>query len=77
MDGKIKLSSAGIRMVAVLDAIESDLIYQAMVMSHGNRTAAACLLGINRTTFTMKAKRLGLLDVDFKSLSNSQHADRQ
>ena len=52
------LASGRIDLVATLTAFEDVLLDQALRQSGGNRTRAAELLGISRTTFVDKIKRL-------------------
>jgi sigma-54 specific flagellar transcriptional regulator A len=43
---------------AALDSIERDLIHKALERTSGNRTEAAALLGLNRTTLVEKLRKL-------------------
>jgi DNA-binding NtrC family response regulator len=43
---------------AALDSIERDLIHRALERTSGNRTEAAALLGLNRTTLVEKLRKL-------------------
>lgn len=47
-----------LQLFVYLDQIESFLIAQAMAKYHNNKTHAADALGINRTTFVMKIRKL-------------------
>jgi DNA-binding NtrC family response regulator len=51
------LARGTIDLVATLSAIEDSLIEQAIRQAEGNRTRAAELLGLSRTTLVDKLKR--------------------
>jgi hypothetical protein len=51
---EIKLPPEGMNLRTTMLTIEYSLIDQALVMTRGNRTRAAELLGINRTALCMK-----------------------
>jgi two-component system response regulator AtoC len=51
------LAQGAIDLVATMDAVESTLIEQAMRQASGNKTRAAELLGLSRTTLLDKLKR--------------------
>lgn len=55
----MKFPEQGIALDAYLDQIERSLIEQALERAGDNRSEAARLLGINRTTLVEKLKRLG------------------
>jgi len=57
----IELSSKGIDLNKIIDEIETKLILQALEMTGGNKTKAARLLGLNRTTLIEKIKKKGLM----------------
>ncbi len=57
----IELTPKGIDLNRVLDDIETRLITQALEITGGNKTRAARLLGLNRTTLIEKLKKKGLL----------------
>ncbi len=57
MTASATLSHEGINLVATLSAIEESLIEQAMRQADGNKTRAAELLGLSRTTLIDKLKR--------------------
>jgi DNA-binding NtrC family response regulator len=44
----------------VLEALERDLIRQALARSDGNRTRAAALLGLTRDTLRYRMEKYGL-----------------
>ena len=50
----------GIDLVARVDAFETGLIEEALRRSEGNKSQAARLLGLNRTTLVEKLKRKGM-----------------
>ncbi len=54
------LPDAGIDLRAVLAEYEATLIKQALMRTGGNKTRAAELLGLNRTTLVEMVKRLGI-----------------
>ncbi len=54
---RLRLPDAGVSLYDVLEAIETDLIRQALDRTSGNRSAAAQLLGIRRTTLVEKLRR--------------------
>jgi DNA-binding protein Fis len=53
----VPLPSSGIDLGEALQKLEGGLIEQALERVGGNRTLAANLLGINRTTLVEKLKR--------------------
>ena len=54
------VSATGMTLKQALERPERDIIRQALKASRGNRSQAADVLGINRTTLYKKMKRLGL-----------------
>lgn len=54
----LEFSSEGIDMSATLDEMERALLAKALEKSMGNKAQAARLLGLNRTTFVEKLKRI-------------------
>lgn len=48
----------GISLKTFVEQVERDAIYDALHLSMGDRSEAARLLGIKRSTFLMKKKRL-------------------
>ena len=54
----------GIDLVARLDEYETRLIQQALESANGNKSKAARLLGVNRTTLVEKLKRKGIVPTD-------------
>lgn len=54
------LPKEGIDLPAFIRGIEEQFMLQALKRSRGNKTAAASLLGLNRTTFVERLRRLGL-----------------
>jgi DNA-binding NtrC family response regulator len=55
-----KVTTEGVDMVRVIEAIERQMIIEALELSEGVKARAANLLGINRTTLVEKIKRLAL-----------------
>jgi DNA-binding NtrC family response regulator len=47
----------GIDLPCLIDALEHNLITQALTLSHGVKSRAAELLGLNRTTLVEKLRR--------------------
>jgi hypothetical protein len=58
------LTRDGVDILALKDALQDELANQALVLAGGKRSAAAELLGLNRTTFVeylnRRARRLAL-----------------
>ena len=52
------VDSDSLNLRAALDSIERDLIQKALERTSGNRTEAAALLGLNRTTLVEKLRKL-------------------
>ncbi|HQR39498.1 MAG TPA: sigma-54 dependent transcriptional regulator [Blastocatellia bacterium] len=59
---QIHLPEGGINMEDVVASIERELLRQSLQMAGGNQSQAAELLGLKRTTFLDKLKRLRLAD---------------
>jgi len=57
---KIELPQAGIDLKQTLFEIEKDVVTQAITRAQGNRSIAAELLGLKRTTLVMKLEKFGL-----------------
>ena len=55
----VELPPAGLDLNALLDAVENDLLDQALARTNGNKMRASALLGINRTTLIEKLRRRG------------------
>jgi DNA-binding NtrC family response regulator len=53
----VELPSAGLDLRELLDRVELQLIEQALARCNGNKSGAARLLGLNRTTLTEKLRR--------------------
>ncbi|TNF33138.1 MAG: sigma-54-dependent Fis family transcriptional regulator [Deltaproteobacteria bacterium] len=53
----IALPADGLSLKDTLERVERDLIREALLRTHGNRSHAATLLGLNRTTLVEKLKR--------------------
>ena len=54
------IPEGGVNFDAVVTKVESDLLLQSLAKSGGNKMRAAQLLGMKRTTFVEKLKRLGI-----------------
>ena len=54
------LPSDGIDIDRCIQRFQRDMMLQALERAHGNKTAAANLLGLNRTTFIERMRRHGL-----------------
>lgn len=61
----MKLPKDGMNLVYELSQIEEDLIDQALKVTKGNRTYAAELLGIQRSTLVMKMRKLDIMQNDY------------
>ncbi len=55
----IALPDTGLDFERTMNSIELSLLHQALERANGNKTAAADILNLNRTTFTAKLKSLG------------------
>jgi DNA-binding NtrC family response regulator len=60
MDIKVTLPPEGCSLYKLINNIERQLVEQAYRNALGNKTRAAALLGIQRTTLTEKMRKLGL-----------------
>jgi transcriptional regulator with GAF, ATPase, and Fis domain len=58
-DQLVQLPEAGLDFEAVIGRIELNLLEQALRRSNGNKTVAADMLGLKRTTLAAKLKTLG------------------
>jgi two-component system, NtrC family, response regulator AtoC len=58
-DASAALSHGAIDLPATMDGIERTLLEQALRQAGGNKTRAAALLGLSRTTLIDKLKRFG------------------
>jgi len=65
----VALPEDGLVLKDTLDRVERDLIREALFRANGNRSRAASLLGLNRTTLVEKLKRRPVGDADEASLS--------
>ncbi len=54
---RLNLPASGLDMRATMDAVERQLMRQALRRVEGNRAQAAELLGLKRTTLVEKLKR--------------------
>ena len=54
------LSGDGIDIDRCIQRFQRQMMVQALERAHGNKTAAASLLGLNRTTFIERMRRHGL-----------------
>jgi DNA-binding NtrC family response regulator len=54
------IPDGGVNFDAVVTKVERDLLLQSLAKSGGNKMRAAQLLGMKRTTFVEKLKRLGI-----------------
>ena len=54
----VDFPEAGVDLPRIVDQIERDLISRALSRTGGNKSAAAALLNIKRTTLVEKLKRL-------------------
>lgn len=60
LPNKFTLPPDGIDIDLFIHRFHYDMMVQALERAHGNKTAAASLLGLNRTTFIERLKRHGL-----------------
>lgn len=60
----LRLTSEGIDLNEAVSGIERDMILQSLEIASGNKSKAAELLHLKRTTFVEKMKRLNLVDTD-------------
>jgi transcriptional regulator with PAS, ATPase and Fis domain len=58
---RVALPSEGVDLDGILEEIENGLIHQALRRSRGNKTLAAELLKLNRTTFIERLRKKGIL----------------
>ena len=58
---EVALPSEGVDLDGVLEKIENGFIQQALERSRGNKTLAAELLNLNRTTFIERLRKKGML----------------
>ena len=58
---QVSLPSEGVDLDGVLEKIENGFIQQALERSRGNKTLAAELLNLNRTTFIERLRKKGML----------------
>jgi transcriptional regulator with GAF, ATPase, and Fis domain len=58
------LGEGEINLTAMVREFEGRLINEALRRTHGNKQAAARLLGLKRTTFSAKLRRCGVLDCE-------------
>jgi transcriptional regulator with GAF, ATPase, and Fis domain len=58
------LGDGEINLTAMVREFEGRLINEALRRTHGNKQAAARLLGLKRTTFSAKLRRCGVLDYE-------------
>jgi transcriptional regulator with GAF, ATPase, and Fis domain len=59
--GQVVLPLEGVDLDAFLERIENGFIQQALKRTHGNKTTAAELLHLNRTTFIERLRKKGML----------------
>ena len=71
----VSLPSDGVDLDGFLEKIENGFIQQALERSRGNKTLAAELLNLNRTTFIERLRKKGMLQSTRHASSPS--ADRQ
>ncbi|MCP3979380.1 MAG: sigma-54-dependent Fis family transcriptional regulator [bacterium] len=72
------LTEEGTSLKAALDGLERDLILQSLELTHGNKAHAAGLLGLKRTTFLDRLRRLeyeGLIDAQPTRSSTPEPCD--
>ena len=70
------LAEGEINLTAMVREFEGRLINEALRRTHGNKQAAARLLGLKRTTFSAKLRRCGVLDYDPNDDASNPEGDR-
>jgi len=70
------LGEGEINLTAMVREFEGRLINEALRRTHGNKQAAARLLGLKRTTFSAKLRRCGVLDYEPSEESNNPEGER-
>jgi len=70
------LGDGEINLTAMVREFEGRLINEALRRTHGNKQAAARLLGLKRTTFSAKLRRCGVLDYDPNDDGHNSQGDR-
>ncbi len=65
---RITLPEEGVDLDGVLERIENGFIQQALERSRGNKTAAAELLNLNRTTLIERLRKKGMLQTSRRNL---------
>jgi transcriptional regulator with PAS, ATPase and Fis domain len=63
ISARVTLPEQGVDLDGVLERIENGFIEQALQRSHGNKTIAAELLKLNRTTFIERLRKKGMLQM--------------
>ena len=64
-EAALRLPAAGLELSSALATLERSLILQALERSGGNKSNAAKLLGLKRTTFVEKMRRLAAPDLEY------------
>jgi DNA-binding NtrC family response regulator len=59
-----EIGEGGVDLNALVRELEGRMINEALKLAHGNKQAAARLLGLKRTTFSAKLRRCGLIASD-------------
>src|SRR5204863_4328118 len=68
--GIVRLTPDGLDLNAAVSNIEREMILQSLAIAHGNKSKAAELLRLKRTTFVEQMKRLELIVQDEVPLSH-------
>jgi DNA-binding NtrC family response regulator len=71
------LGEGEVNLTAMVREFEGRLINEALRRTHGNKQAAARLLGLKRTTFSAKLRRCGVLDYEPSEDSTSAQGERR
>ncbi len=69
---QVILPEEGVDLDGVLEGIENGFIQQALERSRGNKTAAAELLNLNRTTLIERMRKKGLLQASRRNLPTAE-----
>lgn len=62
----VQVDAHNFKLKELVSAIEKSAIIDALDDANGNQSRAARLLGLNRTTFVMKMRKLGISSANFQ-----------
>ena len=72
---EVSLPDQGVDLDGLLERIENGFIQQALERSRGNKTMAAELLNLNRTTFIERLRKKGMLQPGRRNVAADSFAD--